>query len=311
MGGRYGSGCFHFSRRASVSLIRSCHAVSDAVSRVEQVRVVYPLPARLGDGLVGFEERADVHGLATPQIAVDGPVEGELQRAAVKPPGRCQRCRLGLLCSRGRTGRWFCSSWRRQCACVFRRVCACVGRRNGWACCWRGVAVAVQHRCRALGVTSALYGLCHDRASASRPVRASINSLTACFRRPLPRAPSLSPSPASPSSSASLLMSGQQCLRRLAASSPMRSQPLLCPSSRALRLSASTATRSYSALSRAASSRLLAHASRYPPSLALALFPLTCADEPANHHSALPCSRSRGPMVRTFTQKTRAWLTRS
>lgn len=30
VGGRYGSGCFHFSRRFSVSLIKSCARVSDA-----------------------------------------------------------------------------------------------------------------------------------------------------------------------------------------------------------------------------------------------------------------------------------------
>jgi hypothetical protein len=39
----------------------------------------YPLHARLGDVLVGLEQRAKIHGLAPPEIAVDGPVEGELQ----------------------------------------------------------------------------------------------------------------------------------------------------------------------------------------------------------------------------------------
>ncbi|KAJ4348283.1 2-oxoglutarate dehydrogenase complex E2 component [Didymosphaeria variabile] len=59
-------------------------------------------------------------------------------------------------------------------------------------------------------------------------------------------------------------MSGQQCLRRLAASSPLRSQPLLRVCSRAIRLSASPTTRSYSVISRATSSGLLSQASRRP-----------------------------------------------
>ncbi|KAF9731434.1 2-oxoglutarate dehydrogenase complex E2 component [Paraphaeosphaeria minitans] len=59
-------------------------------------------------------------------------------------------------------------------------------------------------------------------------------------------------------------MSGQQCLRRLAASSPLRSQPLLRAPSKTIRLSASPATRSYSAVSRATSSGLLNKVSRRP-----------------------------------------------
>lgn len=43
--------------------------------------------SRLADVLVGFEERADVQGLAAPEVAVDGPVEGELQTAAVETAG--------------------------------------------------------------------------------------------------------------------------------------------------------------------------------------------------------------------------------
>ncbi|KAF1977133.1 dihydrolipoyllysine-residue succinyltransferase component of 2-oxoglutarate dehydrogenase-like protein complex [Bimuria novae-zelandiae CBS 107.79] len=69
-------------------------------------------------------------------------------------------------------------------------------------------------------------------------------------------------------------MSSQQCLRRLAASSPLRSQSLLRASSKAIRLSASPATRSYSAVSRATSSGLLSQVSRRPgqSSQRLALF---------------------------------------
>ncbi|KAF2704342.1 dihydrolipoamide S-succinyltransferase [Pleomassaria siparia CBS 279.74] len=68
-------------------------------------------------------------------------------------------------------------------------------------------------------------------------------------------------------------MSGQQCLRRLAASStPLRSLPLLCASTRTvarLPSSSNAATRSYSAVIRATSSGLLSQASRRPGQLTL------------------------------------------
>ncbi|KAF1956565.1 dihydrolipoyllysine-residue succinyltransferase component of 2-oxoglutarate dehydrogenase-like protein complex [Byssothecium circinans] len=63
-------------------------------------------------------------------------------------------------------------------------------------------------------------------------------------------------------------MSGQQCLRRLVASAPLRSQPLLRASSRFARLSTCNATRSYSAVSRATSSGLLSQFSKRPGQLA-------------------------------------------
>ena len=47
----------------------------------------YPLLSGLCDVLVGLEETADVQGLAAPDVAVDGPVEGELQGAAVERAG--------------------------------------------------------------------------------------------------------------------------------------------------------------------------------------------------------------------------------
>lgn len=37
------------------------------------------LLSRLADVAVGFEERADVQGLAAPEVTVDGPVEGQLE----------------------------------------------------------------------------------------------------------------------------------------------------------------------------------------------------------------------------------------
>jgi len=42
------------------------------------------LLSRLRDMLVRFEERADVDRLPAPEVSVNGPVEGELQRAAVE-----------------------------------------------------------------------------------------------------------------------------------------------------------------------------------------------------------------------------------
>ena len=35
--------------------------------------------SRLADVAVGFEKRADVQGLAAPEVTVDGPVEGQLE----------------------------------------------------------------------------------------------------------------------------------------------------------------------------------------------------------------------------------------
>ena len=44
----------------------------------------YLLLSPLRDLLVCFEERADVDGLTTPEMSVDGPVEGELEGATVE-----------------------------------------------------------------------------------------------------------------------------------------------------------------------------------------------------------------------------------
>jgi hypothetical protein len=48
------------------------------------VCMLYLLLARFSDVLLGFEEGADVHGLASPDVSVDGPVEGKLQCSSVK-----------------------------------------------------------------------------------------------------------------------------------------------------------------------------------------------------------------------------------
>lgn len=47
----------------------------------------YPLLSGLAHVFVCFEEGADVHRLAAPDIAVDCPVEGQLQGAAVEAAG--------------------------------------------------------------------------------------------------------------------------------------------------------------------------------------------------------------------------------
>jgi hypothetical protein len=44
----------------------------------------YSLLARLCDVFVGLKQPANVHGLAAPEVSVDGPVEGELQGAPVE-----------------------------------------------------------------------------------------------------------------------------------------------------------------------------------------------------------------------------------
>lgn len=50
----------------------------------------YPLLSGLCDVLVGFEEAADVHGLAAPDVAVDCPVKGEFEGTAVERAARVQ-----------------------------------------------------------------------------------------------------------------------------------------------------------------------------------------------------------------------------
>lgn len=59
----------------------------------------------LCDVLVGFEEAADVHGLAAPDVAVDCPVKGEFEGTAVKRAARvqvsesCRVLRIGSVAS--------------------------------------------------------------------------------------------------------------------------------------------------------------------------------------------------------------------
>lgn len=110
VGALYGSGCFHFSSRFSVSSMINCgkwwvsigpgaalfssplqmsllHPSSHRAFFREMCVRAYPLLSGLCDVLVGLEETADVQGLAAPDVAVDGPVEGELQGAAVERAG--------------------------------------------------------------------------------------------------------------------------------------------------------------------------------------------------------------------------------
>jgi hypothetical protein len=62
------------------------------------------LPTRLLDVLVGFKKGAKVHGLTAPEVSVDGPVEGELQRAPVEASavGQLCSCRGVTTAERGR-----------------------------------------------------------------------------------------------------------------------------------------------------------------------------------------------------------------
>lgn len=53
--------------------------------------------------LVGFEEGADVHGLTAPDVTVDGPVEGELERTAVEGAAR-RMVSWVLVTAHGRSG---------------------------------------------------------------------------------------------------------------------------------------------------------------------------------------------------------------
>lgn len=48
---------------------------------------LYLLLAGIADILVGVKKRADVDGLATPDMSVDSPIERQLQRPAIKGPG--------------------------------------------------------------------------------------------------------------------------------------------------------------------------------------------------------------------------------
>ena len=86
VGGLYGSGCFHFSNSSSVCSSSNCSMPSVYVlspSHLNRREASYFLLSRLANVLVRFEESADVHGLSAPDISVDGPVEGELEGAAV------------------------------------------------------------------------------------------------------------------------------------------------------------------------------------------------------------------------------------
>lgn len=125
-------------------MIRSCSLLA-RLSRPRLPHTPYPLPARLGHVLVGFEQRANVHGLAPPEVPVNSPVEGELERAAVKPPGHCQRCccrELSCVAPGGQragTHRTVvlelmatASTCSVVCVCVFARGEPCVDGRNGW-----------------------------------------------------------------------------------------------------------------------------------------------------------------------------------
>ena len=84
-----------------VSIYTSKSFSSFSVSCVSR-KSAYPLLSRLCDVLVGLEETADVQRLTAPDVAVDGPVEGKLQGAAVERAGHHIRgtshARIGVGC---------------------------------------------------------------------------------------------------------------------------------------------------------------------------------------------------------------------
>lgn len=49
-----------------------------------KIWLTYPLLSWLSGVLVGFKEGTDVESLSAPEVSVDGPVKGELQRTAVE-----------------------------------------------------------------------------------------------------------------------------------------------------------------------------------------------------------------------------------
>jgi hypothetical protein len=125
VGGRYGSGCFHFSSRASVSLISSCsRALAGSYKAARGVRggsgQTHPLLSRLCNVLVGFKQSAQIQSLSAPEVSVDGPVEGQLEGPPVEASVQRQWLRVA-----GGTGAAH-RTWMR--ALMATRAVVCVGR---------------------------------------------------------------------------------------------------------------------------------------------------------------------------------------
>lgn len=100
VGGLYGSGCFHFSNNSSVCSKSTCKiqviSICLLVSQFSGLMSPYLLPPRLSNMLICFEQTANVHRLAAPDISVDGPVQGELQGATIEGARACQLARAGM-----------------------------------------------------------------------------------------------------------------------------------------------------------------------------------------------------------------------
>jgi hypothetical protein len=104
----------------------------------------YPLLSGLCDVLVGFEEAADVHGLAAPDVAVDCPVKGEFEGTAVE---RAARVQVSEACRVLRIAHW---------------VDSCSQDlgfgRHGWGCTGRrGLPMGLEGRLYEMSVLSLVY----------------------------------------------------------------------------------------------------------------------------------------------------------
>ena len=85
VGGMYGSGCFQLSSSFSVSDINAWSLLSTCCSVAAGISTrMYPLVSDVRHGSVCLEQRSDIQRLPAPEMAMDRPVECQLQRAAIE-----------------------------------------------------------------------------------------------------------------------------------------------------------------------------------------------------------------------------------
>lgn len=86
VGAWYGSGCFHFSNKSSVSWNNAYSQINWLHWHAVRVMRTYPLLSRVLNVFIGLEERPDVHRLAPPKVSMNSPVERKLQWPSIKRP---------------------------------------------------------------------------------------------------------------------------------------------------------------------------------------------------------------------------------